>query len=102
MRNDNGRRDVGNSTYSAPVAVRLIFRRLFAFRVTLGRAGQDLLCNQAGVLANRSLDFGGHIRIGFQESLRVLAPLSKSLAVIGEPGPGFLDQTGLDAEIEDF
>ena len=42
---------------------------LFAFGVALGGAGQNLLGDQAGVLADRHFDLRGHIGIGFQERL---------------------------------
>src|ERR1700681_971059 len=65
--------------------------RLLAFGVALGRACQDLFGDQAGVLADRRLDLRGHVGIGLEERLRVLAALAQSLAVIGEPGGGSLD-----------
>ena len=65
-------------------------------------AGQNLLGDQAGVLADRRLDLRGHVGIGLEERLGVLAALAEPLAVIGEPGAGFLDDAGLDAEVEDF
>ena len=47
-----------------------ILRGLFlAVGVALGRAGQDLLGDQTGVLADRGLDLGGHVGIGFEERL---------------------------------
>src|ERR1700722_669910 len=76
-----GAENVGNSTSSAPANVEpqivrltpektsLLRRLLFAFGVALGRAGQDLLRNQAGVLADRRLDLGGHVGIGLEEGL---------------------------------
>src|SRR6202171_708074 len=77
-------------------------RRRRAVGVALGTACQNLPREQAGVLADRGLDLRGHIRIGLEERLRVLAALAEPLAVIGEPGAGFLDDAGLDAEIENF
>src|SRR5258708_21445671 len=79
-----------------------LLRRLLAVGVALGRAGQDLFGDQTGVLADRRLDLGGHVGIGLEEGFRVLAALPQPLAVIGEPGAGFLDNAGLDAEIENF
>ena len=43
--------------------------RFVAVGVALGRAGQDLLGDQAGVLPDRGLDLGCDIRIGLQERL---------------------------------
>src|SRR5258708_6995941 len=79
-----------------------LLRRLLAVGVALGAAGQNLLGDQAGVLADRHLDLRGHVGIGLQERLGVLAALAEPLAVIGEPGAGFFDDAGLDAEVEDF
>src|ERR1700694_2628554 len=79
-----------------------LLHRLLAFGVALGTAGQDLLGDQAGVLADRRLDFCGHVGVGLEERLGVLTALAEPLAVIGEPGAGFLDNAGLDAEIENF
>ena len=47
----------------------LLLRRLVAVGVALGGAGQNLLGDQAGVLADRHLDLRGHIRVGLQERL---------------------------------
>src|ERR1700694_671450 len=91
--------DIDNSGNSLRPA---LLRRLLAVGVALGTACQNLLRDQAGVLADRGLDLRGHIRIGLEERLRVLAALAEPLAVIGEPGAGFLDDAGLDAEIENF
>src|SRR5436190_8684784 len=79
-----------------------LLRRLLAVGVALGAAGQNLLGDQAGVLADRSLDLGGNVGVGLQEGFRVLAALAETLAVIGEPGAGLFDDAGLDAEIEDL
>src|ERR1700753_2612935 len=113
--NKTGADDVGNSTSSAPASSkflsRLFPRRLIllfggvlavAIGIALRRAGQDLLGDQAGVLANCHLDLRGHVGIGLEQGLRILAALAEPLAVIGEPGAGLLDNAGLDAEIEDF
>src|ERR1700687_4540547 len=78
-----------------------LLHRLLAFGVALGGACQDLLRDQAGVLADRHLDLGGHVGIGLEEGFRVLAALAEPLAVIGEPGAGLLDDACLDAEIEE-
>ena len=46
-----------------------LLRGLLAVGVALGGAGQDLLGDQAGVLADRGLDLRGHVRIGLEERL---------------------------------
>src|SRR6266571_5134111 len=79
-----------------------LLRRLFAVGVALGGAGQNLFGDQAGVLADRRLDLRGHVRVGLEERFCVLAALAEPLAVIGEPGAGFLDDAGLDAEVENL
>src|SRR5436305_3622755 len=79
-----------------------ILRRLLAVGVAFRAAGKDLLGDQAGVLPDRGLDLAGHVRVGPQERLGVLAALAEALAVIGEPRAGFLHDAGLDAEIEDL
>src|SRR5581483_8799038 len=65
-------------------------------------AGHDLLGDQAGVLADRGLDAVGDVGILLEEDLGVLAALADALAVVGEPGAGFLHHAGLDAEIDQF
>src|SRR6478735_1081383 len=73
---------------------------LLAVGVVLAFAGQDLLGDQAGVLADRGFDLVGDVGIGFQKRLGILAALAEPLAVIGEPGAGLFDEAGLDAEVE--
>ena len=63
---------------------------------------EDLVGDDARILADHGLDLGGHVRIGLEEGLCVLAALADALAVVGEPGAGFLHHAGLDAEVEDF
>src|SRR5438552_14648892 len=58
----------------------LLVRRLFAVGVALGGTGEDLLGDQAGILADRHLDLCGHIRVGLEERFRVLAALPEPLA----------------------
>ena len=56
------------------------------FRVVLGfLAGQDLLGDQAGVLADGRLDAVGDVGIVAQERLGIFAALADALAVVGEP-----------------
>src|SRR5947209_19638381 len=54
----------------------------------------------AGVAADRTLDQFADIGMLGKVLLGVLAALADALAVIGEPGTGFLDDPGLDAEID--
>src|SRR5215203_1396411 len=61
------------------------------------RLVQDAVGQQAGVLADETLDPVGDLGIVAQELLRVLAALAQALAVIGEPGAGLFDDAGLDA-----
>src|SRR5258708_5350993 len=49
--------------------------RIFTIGVAFGGACQDLLGDQAGVLADRHFDLGGHIRVGLEESLGVFPSL---------------------------
>src|SRR2546426_8013555 len=65
-------------------------------------AGEDLLGDEAGILADRRLDLLRDIRIAFEEALGVLATLADALAVVGEPGARLLDHPGLDPEVEDL
>jgi hypothetical protein len=88
--NRTGAGNVGNSTSSAPACVGAQVSRpesgklksgknfrknsilrglLFALGVAFGGAGQNLLGDQAGVLADRDFDLRGHVGIGFQERL---------------------------------
>src|SRR4051812_35744334 len=52
-----------------------ILRRLLAVGVALRRACENLLGDQPGILPDRRLDLRGHVRIGLQERLGVLAAL---------------------------
>ena len=76
--NKTGTENVGNSTSAALAFVETqvtrtrfqktsLLRRLFALGVALGGAGQNLLGDQAGVLADRCLDLRGHIGVGLEE-----------------------------------
>src|SRR5262249_12795509 len=65
-------------------------------------AGQNLLGDEAGILADRRLDLLRDLAVGLEERLGVLAPLADALAVVGEPGARLLDHAGLDAEVEDL
>ena len=54
------------------------------------------------VLPDRGLDLAGDVGIALEEGLGVLAALADALAVVGEPGAGFLDHAGLDAEVDEL
>jgi hypothetical protein len=71
-----GARLCRNSGHAAQLRKNSVLRGLlFALGVALGRTCQDLLGDQAGVLADRHFDLGGHIGIGFEERLGILAAL---------------------------
>src|SRR5207253_10705162 len=52
--------------------------------------------------ADRSFETVANFGILLEVVLGVLAPLADADGVVGEPAPGFLDQPGLDAEVEDL
>ena len=52
-------------------------------------AGQNLVGDQAGILPDRGLDAGGHVRIGAQKGLGVFAALADALAVMENQAPDF-------------
>ncbi len=61
------------------------------------------LADLAGILrgSGRSILSAMSVFCG-EEGLGVLAALADALAVIGEPGARFLDDAGLDAQIDQF
>src|SRR5690606_2225152 len=63
---------------------------------------QEFLRDQTGVLTQRHFDLAGRIGIVAQELLGVLASLTETLRIVGEPCAGLLDHAGLDAEIDEF
>src|SRR5690242_9841436 len=76
-------------------------------RVLLGGSlaaprGHHRIGDEAGIGADRALDRIGDFGIVLEILLGVLAALADALAVIGEPGAGFLDHAGLDTEIDEF
>src|SRR5262245_59031803 len=78
--------------FLAKIRFGLLSRRLlFAVGVALGGAGENLLGDQAGVLADGGFDLGGDVGVRLQERLGVFAALAEALAVIGEPGAGLFD-----------
>src|SRR5262245_58197261 len=78
------------------------FRGLVVVALVFALARYDRLRDQAGILAHGSFDFAGDVRVLFQKLLGILAALTDPLAVIREPGAGFLNHAGLDAEIDQF
>src|SRR5271156_4284015 len=84
-------------------AKRLSFRRVVVLLGSFGLlAGENLFGDDAGILPDRRFDFCRDVGIGLEERFRVLAALTDALTVIGEPGAGFFDDAGLDAEIDQF
>src|ERR1700730_16469624 len=73
----------------------------------LGRAAHAGLVEKAvgdkpGVFANVLLDPFGNLRIGLEKILCIFPALAEPLAIVGEPGPGFFDDAGLYAKIDQF
>src|SRR6185437_5752024 len=58
--------------------------------------------DEAGVAADGALDRIADRRVLLEEVLGVLAALADALAVIGEPRARFLDDAGIDAEIDEL
>src|SRR6202451_609403 len=80
----------------------LAFRRVVVLGGLALLAGENLLGDDAGILPDRHFDFCRDVGIGLEKAFGVLAALADALAVIGEPGAGFLHDAGLDAEIDQF
>src|SRR5580700_6953973 len=80
----------------------LAFRRVVVLGGFALLAGENLFGDDAGILPDRHLDFSRDVGIGLEEAFGVLAALADALAVVGEPGAGFLHDAGLDAEIDQF
>ena len=53
-------------------------------------------------LADLLFDFGGEFRIGFQQFLDGVASLSDLAVAVGEPRSGLLDDSVVDAEVDDL
>src|SRR5207302_1569687 len=60
------------------------------------------LADFLGAAADRVFDAPGDVGIFLEIDFGVLAALSDAHAVIAEPGARFLDQAGLDPEVEDL
>lgn len=73
----------------------------FVFIAGFG-AGQHGIGDHACVFAQFLLDRGCDLGVVFQVFPRVLAALADALAVKGEPCAGFLDDAGIDAEVDDL
>src|SRR5208283_2228748 len=69
---------------------RSAFRRVVVLGGCGFLTGKNFLGDEAGVLPDRRFDFSRNIGIGLEESFGVLAALADALAVVGEPGAGFL------------
>src|SRR5690606_24912385 len=69
-------------------------------QIPLTAVFQKLLCNQPGILAQCLLHLAGELGVVAEELLGILAPLAEALRIIGEPCTGFLDDSGLDAKID--
>src|SRR5215813_14804044 len=90
----------GTTTFSALAGLPSPLLRLVLARL-LG-AGEDLLGDEAGVLADRGFDLGAHVGVVLEERLGVLAALADALRVVGEPGARLLHHAGLHPEVEDL
>src|SRR6185312_236637 len=67
-----------------------------------GLPRHDRFGDQTSILAYGGFDLVGDVGIFLEELLGVFTALADALAVIGKPGTGFLDDIGLDAEINQF
>lgn len=56
----------------------------------------------SGISTDFVLDFVGNFRMVAQEQFGVFASLTEFFAFVGEPGAGFFNQSGFDAEINQF
>src|SRR5690606_22627141 len=63
---------------------------------------QQHFAKQARAFTYALLDRAGNRRIVLEELAGILTALPQPLAVPGEPGAGLFDNTGLDAQIEQF
>src|SRR5690606_40624123 len=68
--------------------------------VFAGAADQELVLDLGGVAAHRPLDLAGDVRVVLQELPHVVATLTDALRIVGEPGAGLLDHSGLHAQID--
>src|SRR3546814_9701458 len=64
-------------------------------------AGHHFLGHLVGAAADRGFEPRHQFGVFGEEGLGILAALADADRVIAEPGARFLDQPGLDAEIED-
>src|SRR5262249_9006965 len=91
-RNNAVRRPIILSSFGSLIVVVLL--------LTLAR--HDRFRDQTGILSHRSLNLAGDVRVFLEKLLGVLASLTNALAVVREPGAGFLHDAGFDAEIDQF
>src|SRR6478752_3725712 len=83
---------------SWPVATSLRFRgRCLGFGLDVRRQQRD-----AQRLAHLVLDLARQLRVLAQELARVVPALADLLAVVGIPGPGLLQDAGVDAHVDDL
>ncbi len=75
---------------------------LFGQFVLGAGADHQRLADFLGLAANGIFNAPGDVGIFRQIDLGVLAALADADAVVAEPGARFLDQPGLDAEVEDL
>src|SRR5215208_3366290 len=63
---------------------------------------QQLVDDETSVGANGLFDGGGNLRVLLEERFGVLAALTDAVAVVGEPGAGFLDDADLRPEVDEL
>src|SRR3974390_2614939 len=85
-----------SSDFGSALAAR---KRLFLCR-RIPRSGHHSIGDEAGIGADRVLDRFADLGMVLYIGFCVLPALTDSLAVIGEPRTGFLDDPGLDAEVD--
>ena len=64
------------------------------------RAFQHGFRQDAGIFADAALDLGRDLRVVLEEVLGIFPALADPLILVGEPGARFLDDAGVDAEVE--
>src|SRR5690348_2447765 len=96
------RRRLGGAGAVGPFRRRVRTVELFLGAAAIGARHHHGVGDEAGIAADGALDRVGDLAIVLEEGLGVLAALADALAVIGEPGAGFLDHAGLDAEVDEL
>src|SRR5712691_5811498 len=82
------------SKRSAPAGRRLLLRG------DIPGGGHHRVGDETGIAADRALDQLADLDMLLQIEFGVFAALADPLAIIGEPRPRFLDDAGLDAEVD--